>query len=70
MKCPADKLQVSNLARQVYPGNNKFFMEVFEDATSKKHGYLFVDLHPTSDDQHRLLTDVFTPGYCTVYMKR
>jgi len=62
MKSPSDKL--------IYPGNNKFFMESFEDATSVKHGYLLIDLHPTTDDNQRLLTDVFNGDYCTVYTKK
>jgi len=70
MKTPADKLQISNLAKQVYPGNNKFFMEAFEDATGKSRGYLLVDLHPSTDDRYRLLTDVFNHGWCTVYVHK
>jgi hypothetical protein len=70
MKSPADKLQVSNLARQVYPGQTKFFMEAFRDSTSQNHGYLVVDLHPSTNDNFRLLTDVFDPGHCTVYLQK
>jgi glycosyltransferase involved in cell wall biosynthesis len=70
MKSPADKLQITNLARQTHPGNGKFFMEAYEEATGRNWGYLVVDLHPTTNENERLLIDIFDDGYCTVYVKK
>ena len=36
------------LARQVNPGKVQEFMRSYEDATSRPHGYLMLDLKPTS----------------------
>ena len=35
--------KLSNLGKQLYPGNSKIFMEAYEDATSHIHGYLVID---------------------------
>jgi hypothetical protein len=60
-KSPRDKRQISMLARQVDPGRVQEFMRSYEDATSRPHGYLMLDLKPTTDDQQRLKTNVL-PG--------
>jgi hypothetical protein len=60
-KSPRDKQQISMLDRQVNPGKVQEFMRSFEDATSRPHGYLMLDLKPTTDDQDRLKINVF-PG--------
>ena len=33
-------MQVSTLARQMYPGQNKLLVEAFKNATEKPFGYL------------------------------
>jgi hypothetical protein len=45
----------------INPGRVQEFMRSYEDATSKPHGYLMLDLKPTTDDQQRLKTNVH-PG--------
>jgi hypothetical protein len=46
------------LARQVNPGKVQEFMRSYEDATSRSHGYLMLDLKPTADVQQRLKRNV------------
>ncbi len=70
MKSPADKLQVMNLAKQMYPGKNKFFMESFVDATSRPYGYLLVDCTPQTEDNLRLRTNVFPDETAIVYIPK
>ncbi|GBM90950.1 hypothetical protein AVEN_226667-1 [Araneus ventricosus] len=60
-KNPRDQSQVMHLGRQLYPNNVNFFREVYEDATSKAHSYLLIDLTPQTDDSLRLRTGLF-PG--------
>jgi hypothetical protein len=60
-KSPKDKQQISMLGRQVNPGKVQEFMRSYEDATSRPHGYLMLDLKPTTDDQYRLKANVL-PG--------
>ena len=57
-KSPRDKQQVLTLARQINPGRVAEFMHAYEKATSHPHGYLMLDLQPTTHDQHRLKTNV------------
>lgn len=69
-KNPRDKLQVVMLARQMYPGNSKFFMESFQDATTKPYGYLLVDLCATTPEAYRLRTGLFPPDWPVVYIMK
>ena len=61
-----DKLQMNCLARQMFPGKTKAFMEAYHDSTTKhKFGYLFIDLSPHSENDYRLRTSIF-PGENTI----
>ena len=48
-KSPRDKQQVSTLARQVSPRRVQKFIRSYKKATSRRHGYLTLDLKPTTD---------------------
>ena len=56
-----DESQAFNLGKQLFPGpdGSKFFMEVYEDATNKIHGYLVVDCDPKSHRQLKLRSSIF-----------
>jgi hypothetical protein len=68
-KSPRDKQQISMLARQVNPGKVQEFMKSYEDATSRPHGYLMLDLKPTTDDQQRLKTNIL-PGEIEKFLQK
>ena len=68
-KSPRDKQQISMLARQVNPGKLQEFMRSYENATSRPHGYLMLDLKPTTDDQQRLKTNVL-PGEIVKFIQK
>ena len=68
-KSPSDKQQISMLARQVDPGKVQEFMRSYEDATSRPHGYLMLDLKPTTDDQQRLKTNAL-PGEIAKFIQK
>lgn len=57
-KNPRDKSQVEVLSRQLKLSCLNY---AYQDATSKPHGYLVVDMTPTTPDTLRLRTDVFHP---------
>jgi Poxvirus A32 protein len=59
MKSPADKLQISMLARQMFPGKTSQFMEVYSEATSVQYGYLVVDCSPETPETYRLRSQIF-----------
>lgn len=69
-KSPRDKLQVTTLARQMYPGKSQFFLEAFEDATQKPYGYLLVDLNASTPEEYRLRTGLFPPDWPSVYIPK
>ncbi|MCP4473327.1 MAG: hypothetical protein GY821_01890 [Gammaproteobacteria bacterium] len=69
-KSPSDKLQISNLARQLYPRKSQYFMQSFSDATSEPYRYLLVDLTQTIDDRLRLRTNLFPGETPVVYCPR
>ena len=68
-KSPRDKQQISMLARQVNPWKVQEFMRSYDDATSRLHGYLMLDLKPTTDDQDRLKTNIL-PGEIAKFIQK
>jgi hypothetical protein len=74
MRSPSDKSQVMTLGRQLYPGSSHFFLEAYNDATSRKFGYLLIDVSPESEEETRLKTDIIpdSRGLCmpTVYVRK
>ena len=67
-KNPSDRLQVSTLARQLYPSKSRLFLEAFDDATSEAYSYLFVDLTQGCPDKFRLRTGVLPDQQTYVYV--
>lgn len=55
-KNPRDKYQITLLGRQMFPGNTKYFLEAFNDATSSAYGYLLIDYKAETPDHLRLRT--------------
>lgn len=70
-KNPRDRAQVAHLARQVYPEDPKFLQEAYFDATSKPHGYLFLDLKQSTPENCRVRTCIFPSDlYHYVYVPK
>ncbi|XP_048252517.1 E3 ubiquitin-protein ligase TRIM56-like [Haliotis rufescens] len=59
-KNPRDALQIDSLARQVFPGKVPFLREAYEDATREPYTYLFLDLKPTTLQDHRVRACLFS----------
>jgi hypothetical protein len=57
-KNPRDRLQISHLARQMYPQTPNFLTKAFEDATGIDHGYLLIDFGPTTKDELRVRSNI------------
>ena len=58
-KNPRDLLQIRILGSQMFPGKNSYLTSVFQNATQKPHGYLFIDTHQNTKDDIRLRTNIF-----------
>ena len=65
-----DSSQITNLAKQMHPGNVAYLRDSYVDATSKSYGYLLIDLKPDTDDLIRLRTDIFPGEIHYVYHKK
>ena len=57
-KNPRDKLQITTLGKQMYPGKTDQFLHKYEAAVQRPYGYLFVDLKPNTSEECRLRTNV------------
>ena len=68
MRNPQAKQNIRTLGSQMFPGQLKFFMESFNDATASPYSYLLVDSHPNTDDKERLLTNIFPGEQLTHYL--
>ena len=58
MKNTRDKGQIRHLAAQMHPGNSKFLVSAFEDATRQPFSYLFLDCRNDSEDDLRVRTGI------------
>ena len=65
-KNPRDQTVIDFVSRQAFPNNKKFLIDAFHDATSKPHGYLFLDFTQQCDDDLRVRTDIFSDNV-TIY---
>lgn len=60
-KNPRDHLQFEVLARQISPKNSKKLLAIYEDATERPHGYLFIDFTQDCPDEIRYRTNILEP---------
>jgi hypothetical protein len=65
-----DASQFRTLAHQMHPGNAKWLIEAFDDATSRPYGYLVLDHHPESVKDKRVVTNILPGEYLTLYSCR
>jgi hypothetical protein len=69
LRNPAGALQVRNIASQLFPGQARYFMEAYEDATKERFTYILIDMHPNTADGHRLKTHIYPEeGYTIAYI--
>ena len=70
MKNPRDASSITNLAKQMYPGNVKFLQESYRDATREPFSYLLIDLRVTTPDALRIRTRLFPGEHQVVYVPK
>ena len=69
-KNPRDQLGVRNVLLQSFPTTWKDSLETFHRATTRRYGYLVMDLHPASPDYQRLLSHLLKDeGWTRYYQK-
>ena len=69
-KNPRDFSQAVFLARQVSPYNNNLVLEAFLDATIKPHSYLMFDFIQSTQETHRMRTNIFPGEKDFIYVKK
>ena len=70
MSSPRDRLQISFLARQVYPTRSKFLVEAYQSATSSPHGYLLMDFTQSCPEEYRVRTNILPHEETVVYVSK
>jgi GTPase SAR1 family protein len=69
-KNPRDGSQITNLAKQMYPGRTSYVQEAFKDATAHPHGYLLLDLRQDTPDHLRLRANIFPDEQRVAYIPK
>ncbi|KAF7627112.1 hypothetical protein Mgra_00009622 [Meloidogyne graminicola] len=58
-RAPNSALAIRNLGVQLFPGKLNYFLDAYRQSTRSNYSYLFIDLHPSSDNTLRLRTNIF-----------
>ena len=56
---PRDMSQAVHLGKQLAPGNVRFFVDSFRDASKKAYGYMLIDCHQETPDTLKFRTNIF-----------
>ena len=70
LKSPGDKLTPLNLAKPMFPSNVRYFMDAYEKATEKPHGYLLIDLEQNTPEILRLRSNILPNETTVVYIPK
>jgi hypothetical protein len=57
-KNPADARQISSFSSQFAPKHMASVQKAYDDACQDRYGYLFVDLHPETNEKYRLRSNI------------
>lgn len=68
---PRDRLQVKVLGKQMFPNDSEYFTESYNDAvSSKKFGYLVLDMSQETENENRIQTGIFINDERIIYRKK
>ena len=70
MRSPMFLSQVMTLGRQLFPGQPKFLLDAYKNATAKPYSFLVINLHPLCDDQLRVSADIFSEQGPTIFLPK
>ena len=63
-----DRSIITNLARQIFPGNTKFLQSAYEHCVKKDWGYIVMDLHPRHKRYCWVRSSIFPSKDCVVFI--
>ncbi len=69
-KNPRDAMQIMLLGRQIFPGNTKYFMECYQDATNHPFGCILIDFKAKTPERFRLRSGLFSDHQVVYIQKR
>ena len=69
-KSPRDNQQIQHFGRQIFPNNKMFVSEALRQATSKRFGYLIIDLHTQTPESLRVCTGIFPKEIPLVFIPK
>jgi len=58
-KNPQDRMQLTAIGRQIYPGKQKVFVDAIEKCFNRPFGYVVLDLSQATDDKYRVQSAIF-----------
>jgi hypothetical protein len=59
MKSPRDMFQITAFAKQMFPGDSRFIIESYKDATIKPYSYIIFDAHQETPNHLRVRAKIF-----------
>lgn len=69
MKSPRAAAVMPKLNSQLWPGRKNFLVDAYEKATREPYSYLFLDLHPRTDEKLRVCSKILgSEGYTHVFV--
>ncbi len=68
-RSPRDSRQIYCLGSQMMPENSKFLYNCYKRATEKLHGYLLVDLFPTTEEFAKFRSSIFIDKKLIFYIQ-
>jgi hypothetical protein len=69
-RAPNAILSIRTLGSQLFPRQLDFFMDAYNQATKDAWGYLMIDLHPASNPQLKLRTNIFPSDNRIVFIPK
>ncbi len=63
-------MQIMVLGRQIFPGNTKYFMECYQDATNQPFGCLLIDFKAKTPERFRLRSGLFSDHQVGVHTEK
>lgn len=65
-----DKMQINCLAKQMAPGNSRFVLESYEDATREAYSFVLFDMTQSCPEEWRIRTNIFPGERIVVYVPK
>ena len=65
-----DASQFRTMAYQICPSDARWLLDAFTNATSKPYGYLVLDHHPSTPEDHTVVTNILPGEQLTYYINK